>query len=153
MDQTTEHVINTITVTDPFAGADSFDVPRKLYGFTPYHIGRAHRPTILWLQDYNGDGMKAEFVLFDAETCSDLFTGLIGYSATQDRLIWYKVRVSGWEGLTETEWPEGLFAIKRSRDGAWRYRLAWPGTEPSRTCEVRYRLAEEAFDAFCPAEE
>jgi hypothetical protein len=152
VDQDAERVIDTIAITDPFTGEDAFDVPRKLYGDTPYHVGQAYRPRILRLQDHNRDGVKAEFVMFDAESCADLFTGLIGYSAKQDRLLWYNVRVSGWEGLTETNWPETLFAVRPSRDGLWRYRLAWPGEEPSRRCEVRYRPDLEDFEAVCLAE-
>jgi hypothetical protein len=45
-----------------------------------YVAARFGKPKIMLLKDYNGDGEALEFALFDAWTCSDLVTTLIGYS-------------------------------------------------------------------------
>jgi len=150
IDPVHRRVINTVNITEPVNGEDSFDVPRRLYSNGPYHVDHDHRPTILWLRDYNHDGVRTEFALFDRETCSDLFTALFGHSSRQDRVIQYRVRTSDPEGDGDIMWPEALFATSRRRDGVWRYELAWPpGDVPCRKCEARYRPADEAFDAVC----
>jgi len=149
IDPVDRRVVNTVAVTDPFSGSDAFDVPRKLYGHTPYHVGRDHEPTLLRLHDYNHDGTKNEFVLFDAESCSDMFTGLFGYSSRRDRVIQYRARISSPDWSGEAHWPETLFWISPKRDGVWRYGLSWPGTEPPLSCEARYRPEEELFEVRC----
>jgi hypothetical protein len=153
IDPVTHRLINTLNIVDPVSGADSFDVPRKLYEPSPYHVGRDHQVRLLWLQDMNGDGAKTEFELFDAMTCSDLFTALLGYSARQDRLIWYRVRVTGLGDAYETEWPETLFSKKPTRGGVLRYVLAWPGDEALRRCEAHYVPDLEAFETVCRTRE
>jgi len=151
VDPVARRTLNTVEIFEPFGGTDTFDVPRKLLMDGPYHRGHAGAPVILWLHDYNGDGKKFEFALFDAESCSDLFTALIGYSSRQDRLVWYSVRsrTVGLDAVPDVAWPETLFAARPLRPGVWRYRLAWPGDEPPRTCDARYVPTEDSFEEVC----
>jgi hypothetical protein len=154
VDPVARRLINTVAVSDPWNGADSLDLPRKLFSPGPYHRTRSGQPILLWLHDYNGDGRRAEFALFDALSCSDLFTALFGYDEDRDRLVWYSVhsRMAGSEQAEETSWPETLFAHKPTRPGVWRYRLAWPGDEPPRTCETRYVPSLKVFEEVCRME-
>jgi hypothetical protein len=98
---------------------------------------------LLWLRDYDGDGQAAEFALFDAVTCSLLFTTLIGYSQQLDRVIQYEIRGSWrspggkWE-RSASSWAIGLFATPPRRPGYWRYAWDAPGANHSEY-EVWYR--------------
>jgi hypothetical protein len=142
-------LINTVEIHEPFAETDTFDLPRQLPRRSPYHV-KDHGAVVLSLRDYNGDGIKAEFALFDAASCADLLTALLGYSSNRDALIWYPVksRLVDSTEVTEALWAETLFAAERTH-GIWRYRLAWPGTDPPRACEARYDTIREAFDEVC----
>jgi hypothetical protein len=153
IDSVGRRLINTVRILDP-SGVDSFDVPRELYSATPYHVGRHHKVKVLWLHDYNGDGAKSEFALFDAESCSDLFTALIGYSPRQDRLIWYPVhsRLAGSGETLAASWPETLFASKPTRLGHWHYVRGWPGDRAPQVCEADYLPSQESFEEVCHTE-
>src|SRR2546423_1003466 len=66
VDSSVPRVINTITIDDPYDGADVFDIPFKVLTPGPYRFDRrTRRPTILSIRDYNGDGKALEFALFD----------------------------------------------------------------------------------------
>src|SRR5215468_5546944 len=46
IDPTAGHLINTVNILDPATGADSFDVPRRLYSAGPYHVERDHQARV-----------------------------------------------------------------------------------------------------------
>src|SRR5262245_54447678 len=152
IDTNASRVLNTIAIDDPMTGDDSFDVPRILRGWSPYRV-RNGAPRLLHVADYNGDGERLEVAFFQAESCSLLFTALIGYSVAGDRLIHYPVRQyrpdPDVNQGAEATWPDQLFAVRPLRPGVWQYDLVAPGNYPSLTCITRYLPAEEAFEERC----
>jgi hypothetical protein len=154
VDSTSHSIINTLIIYEPWDNDDTFDVPFKFLTPGPYHhkvLSRATR--VLWLHDYNDDGKALEFALYDALTCSDMLTTLIGYSERQDKIIQYPINVT-YEGQGAGSqppvmyWAESLFLKKPIRRGFWRYTLAFPGG-PQEDWEVRYSSEDEAFYAHC----
>ena len=144
-------VINSVKV------ADSFDIPyaiRKGYYYQVHgnpgkdREGKAH---VLSLKDYNGDGRSLEFALFDAETCMGLMTALIGYSAAQDKVVQYpvKLEVRRDKGSTirVSGWCDYLFSEKPQSPGFWKYTIDYRGREGLlNKYEIRYNPAREMFE-------
>jgi len=153
VDTAKERIINTITIDDPWDGRDAFQIPYKVMTPGPYKFdAKTRTPTILFLKDYNGDGKALEFALFQALTCSDLLTTLIGYSEKHDRLLQYNVHVHYAKGDFDTTWPEHLFNTPPIRPRYWRYRLGFPPGPPDAPFEywtVQYIPEREAFEARC----
>ena len=151
VDTAAMRLINTVTITDPVTGVDSFDIPRKLGLPGPYHAAKGtRRPTVLWLNDYNGDGQAFELALFDSYSCSDLFTTLIGYSTQHDVVVNYPIRAAGCASEEcSGVWAEKLFATAPAPPGHWRYTLAWPGDDPPQECVTIYLPEAEAFQEDC----
>jgi hypothetical protein len=144
LDTTRGTLLSTVDVTDPVSSADSFDVPYLLGTGGPYRVEHPFGPPVLlWLRDYDGDGRAAEFALFDAVSCSLLFTTLIGYNPQEDRLIQYEIR-SSWRDTSgkvdayTSRWAIGLFAIPPRKPGYWKYTWDAPGANHSKF-QVWYR--------------
>ena len=153
VDTSTPRIINTIAIEDPYSGDDAFDIPFKVLTPGPYRFDpQTRRPTILALSDYNGDGKALEFALFEALSCSDLLTTLIGYSIKRDVLLQYPIRTKYDNDDFVTVWPEHLFATKPIRPRFWRYTLGYPPGPPDEPFEhwtVRYVPEREEFEARC----
>ena len=153
----TNRIINTIKISGPYEeGGDSFDLPYAIragfyYRVVPRPRDGEAKPTIMWLQDYNGDGKALEFALFDAEACMGLQTTLIGYSEKQDRVIQYPVSLEIVEGSkrsnTVSPWADYLFSKKPLSPGYWKYEIDYRGRAGSLDkWEVRYKPAKELFE-------
>lgn len=152
-------IINTVSITKDYEeGADYFDIPyaiRKGYQyFVPAQTksGVEVKPTIMRLQDYNGDGEALEFALFDAMACMGLETSLIGYSKSQDKVIQYPIGLEVVEGAkrskTTTKWVDYLFSKKSQRPGYWQFEIDYRGRGGTLDkWEVRYLPTEERFAA------
>jgi len=167
VDTATQKVINTIVIRDANdapttfmghvtgEGHDSLDVPYRAGSGGPYPVVAGGRAKILTLKDYNGDGDATELALFDAWSCSDLLTTLIGYSRRRDRVIQYPVRLRWNNGDSTKEvtsfWVEHLFSSKPERPGVWKYVSRYPGA--TETYEIRYVAADEAFVGTCRVSE
>jgi hypothetical protein len=154
VDQQTQKIINTINILN-FEGNDTFDIPYRLESGLYYHVagvpkGKEGKPSIMWLQDYNGDGHAWEFALFDAVACMGLPTTLIGYSEAQDRVIHYPVSltvIAGNQKSTTTAlWVDYLFSKPSKSPGLWKYAIDYRGRAGTlNTFEIRYRPEEEKF--------
>jgi hypothetical protein len=156
VDTATHTLLNTLDVPGPLEGVDDIDVPYRVMTPGPYHYSRLTRkPQIIRLRDYNGDGKALEFAIFDAESCSDLFTALFGYSERQDRVIRYEVHVKrrGVQTADFTnDWPQTVFALPPIRPGYWKFHLAFPPGPPEVPHEdwtVWYVAEKEMFEADC----
>jgi hypothetical protein len=162
----TNHVINTVKIneasyTDDEAtnedNAGTFDVPYAIRKGYYYHVAAPVRrtveakPTIMWLNDYNGDGKALEFALFDAPACMGLQTALIGYSEKRDRVIHYPIRLEVIEGGKQSQrnlfWADYLFTKEPIGAGYWKYEIDYTGRGGSLdSWEVRYNPATENFE-------
>jgi len=157
LNSVTNNVINTVNISKDYEdGEDQFDVPyaiRKGYYYRVDAITKPTaqaKPTLMWLRDYNGDGKRLEFALFDAQACMGLETTLIGYSEKQDRVIQYPVNLEIIEGSKHSNrvspWADYLFNQKPLRPGYWRYEVDYRGRAGSLDkWEVRYDAAHEQF--------
>jgi hypothetical protein len=143
----------TVPIVGPFETTDSFDVPYLLGREGPYRVrGRFGTPELLWLRDYNGDGLATEVAFFSAESGSDLLTTVVGYEPETERLRRYSFHVvaTGSDGATETyetEWLQGLFwfSLQPRRPPHWRFEADYPGG-PHESYDVHYNPSERRFD-------
>jgi hypothetical protein len=106
----------------------------------------------MWLKDYNGDGDKNEFALFDAQACMGLPTTLIGYSKREDKLLQYPIHLETLEeGKRSTRvqlWADYLFSKEPQSPGVWRYEVDYSGRGGFLyQHEVRYNKEKELFEA------
>ncbi len=158
VDTQTHRVINTVKIlSEDDAGGDQFDLPYNIRADLYYHVeGVAKesegKPTIMWLQDYNGDGKALEFALFDAQACMGLSTTLIGYSERQDKVVQYQTRLrmkdSKGKRSSKTEhWVDYLFSKKPSSPGSWKYEIDYRGRGGELAqYEVHYDKKSERFE-------
>jgi len=153
VDSGTNAVINTLKISEE--AEESFDLPyaiRKGYYYRVDSVKRGEaKPTIIWLRDYNGDGKPLEFAFFDAVACMGLRTTLIGYSAKQDRVIQYPIKLEVIEGKKRSSrtslWADYLFNQKPRRPGYWKYEIDYRGRAGTLDkWEVRYNAAQEQFE-------
>jgi hypothetical protein len=151
-------IVNTVKVSSIYEdNGDSFDLPYAIRKGNYYRVegpvreGVEARPTILWLNDYNGDGKALEFALFEAEACMGLQTTLIGYSEKQDRVIQYPIKLDVVEGSKHSTkmipWADYLFSKKPLRPGFWKYEIDYRGRAGSLDkWEVHYNAGRERFE-------
>ena len=131
----TGKILNTVDI-DAVDG-ENLDLPFAIRRGYYYRVapttksGVEGRPTIMWLDDYNGDGLALEFALFNAQACMGLDTTLIGYSKKQDRVIHYPIALRTSEGnqttLGTVYWADYLFSKKTQRAGFWKYDVDYRG--------------------------
>lgn len=131
LDTRKDSIINTIKVTDRPDAVDLFNIPYGIRGGLYYYVPGATettegKPVILYLYDYNGDGLPLEFAFFNAVSCSKLQTALLGYVQKDDRLIWYPIRlattINGENSSSEThQWANYLFSKLPIKPGHWKF--------------------------------
>jgi len=158
IDNTSNTIINTVEVKkEYFDGEDSFDIPYAILPGYYYQVegkpvrNKEAKARVLALRDYNGDGKALEFALFDALACMGLPTALIGYSAKQDKVIQYKIRLESKEGNKSSvnvfHWCDYLFSTKPQKTGYWKYDIDYRGRGGSlNKYEIRYNVTEEMFE-------
>ena len=158
VDTAARRVVNTVRVTQEYDGVeDEFDLPYSIRrGSRYYHVegvpeGKAGRPEIMRLRDYNGDGEALEFALFDAEACMGLQTSLFGYSLKRDRVIQYPLRVEETDGRAKgvrlRHWMDYLFAKEPVAPGRWKYEIDYRGRGGTLDRhEMRYNPKLERFE-------
>jgi hypothetical protein len=105
---------------------------------------------VLYLKDYNGDGRALEFALSSRACCNDLclFTSLVGYSRTSDRVIQYPVVTTytdtkGKVTVSTNYWCGTLFSKEPVAPGRWEYKEYAQGDYVS--CRARYDAQNEQF--------
>ncbi len=122
-----------------------------------YHVEgvaseREGKPTIMWLKDYNGDGLSVEFALFDARACMGLPTTLIGYSKRQDKVLEYEARINctdskGKRSTLTKHWVDYLFSEKPVSPGVWQYEINYRGRGGALAkYQIRYDRQTERFE-------
>jgi len=130
LDTGADTVINTLRIPEWRDGIDTFDIPFRIRGGLHYYAPAATeqtegKPVILYLYDYNGDGLALEFALFDAVGCTGLKTALIGYIPKRDSVVWYAVKLAVTRGVrTTTEiyrWTDYLFSKNPVAPGEWEF--------------------------------
>ncbi len=155
----TDQLINTVTVdSPPGSEGKTIDIPYSIRGGENcfYRVPGASgnkegKPKIINLVDLNGDGKALEFVLYNAENCNLLDTALFGYSARQDKVIQYPVKLSirdpKEKPVTELrKWVIHLFSSKPKKPGYFKYEVDLRGTlGPLDKFEVKYDAAHELF--------
>jgi hypothetical protein len=159
VDTAARRVVNTVRVTQEYdEGADEFDLPYSIRrGNRYYHVegvpeGKAGRPQIMYLRDYNGDGEALEFALYDAEACMGLATSLFGYSVKRDRVIQYPLHVEESDGGSKKSvrvryWMDYLFAKEPIEPGHWKYEIDYRGRGGTLDKhELRYNPRLERFE-------
>lgn len=158
VDTAARRVLNTVRVTEEYeGGADEFDLPYSIRrGSLYYHVegvpvGKAGKPEIMYLRDFNGDGEALEFTLYDAQACMGLATSLFGYSLKQDRVIQYPVRVEEVSGAAKSvhvrHWMDYLFAKESVTPGRWQYEIDYRGRGGTLDKhEFRYNPKLERFE-------
>jgi hypothetical protein len=105
---------------------------------------------VLYLKDYNGDGRALEFALSSRACCNDLclFTSLVGYSRTSDRVIQYPVVTThtdtkGKVTVSTNYWCGALFSKEPVAPGRWEYKEYAQGDYVS--CRASYDAQNEQF--------
>jgi hypothetical protein len=157
VDTAARRAVNTVRVTQEYSeGEDAFDVPYSIRRGGHYHVegvaeGKAGRPQLMWLRDYNGDGEALEFALFDAQACMGLQTALFGYSRKQDRVIQYPFHVETGDGVRKAQevrhWMDYLFAQEPLAPGRWKYEIDYRGRGGTLDRhEIRYNPTLERFE-------
>ena len=158
-------IVNTIEIKDGhFDDKDFFQLPYRIHQGAYYHVagvaaGQEGKPTLMWLNDYNGDGRALEFALFDALACMGLETTLIGYSRAQDKVIQYPIELTmvdvADERVTSLElWADYLFSEKPQRPGYWKYEIDYRGRGGTLDqYEIRYNQQAERFEGTLVSKE
>lgn len=149
IDRQSRKVINTVEIVEPVIGRDpddSFSLP-FLVGDAYYHVPRmpsknGGKPTILYMQDFTGDGAAAEFALFVYAACGIADTAVLGYDPKADRAVHYSVEVRTPDSDPEVKlWVGQIFATQASRPGLWDF--TW---NPGHGLEVTFH-EHVTFDA------
>jgi len=96
VDTAAHRIINTITVSE-----GDFDLPYRIESGLVYPVpgtpkGSEGKPQLITLQDVDGDGVAAEFGLYDATSCSGLDTYVYAYLQARDRIVQYPFLIHEW---------------------------------------------------------
>src|SRR5579863_9218516 len=130
IDSTNRKVLNTISILGPAFlrdPDDSFRLPFKV-GTYYYHVpgvdpnqsDKEGKPTLLYLRDFTGDGVAAEFVLFEYGACGIAGTSVFGYQKQLDQVVQYSVEVTSGKGKTEVvKWVDQIFGVPPIKPGQW----------------------------------
>lgn len=158
LDTEKDSIINTIKVADGSNGEDLFNIPYDIRGGLYYYVPGGTettegKPVILYLYDYNGDGLPLEFAFFNAVSCTKLQTGLLGYVQKIDRLIWYPIRfaiTTSDNTANEThQWMDYLFSKIPIKPGHWKYTIDYRDSGGTLdTYEVTYDQKRTRFSGW-----
>ena len=121
LDTKLKRIINTIEVQgyQIFKGHEGFfelpfsirnpDITDELAGLKYHATGGTDstdgKAVILYLDDYNGDGDKLEFALYDQMSCMLASSILYGYSKKQDKVVNYLTQYQVYETIYDNEQP------------------------------------------------
>lgn len=139
-------IINTVKVVTR-DGDDSFDVPYwiqsgYLYAVPGVARGKEGKPSIFALRDISGDGIAAEFALYDMPACAGPNTYVYGYHPKRDRLLHYPFELILEDGQRETYPSLNRFNQQKPiRPGRWDFRLVY---NSGAVCSYRLRFSAPA---------
>lgn len=104
------------------------------------------KPVLMKLADYNGDGRRHEFALFDSIACMGLETTLVGYSAKRDALLQYEIELKTSDGIGKTMWVDYMFGHKPDKRGVYKYQVDYRGRAGAlEKYLIRYDAGKEMF--------
>lgn len=123
-------VLDTIPIVEPAFVSDAGDSFRLPFLVTSdyYHVPRVNlqkegKPQLLFLRDFTGDGIAAEFVLFAYEACSIVSTSVFGYESESDYVVQYPIEVIEDNGNPtfddDDHWISQIFAEAPTTPGSW----------------------------------
>ena len=148
----TKTIIQTLEIqSDDNNEGNKLDLPYLIQNAYYYHVpkigkNKEGKPQILLLKDYNQDGKKYEFALFDAIACMGLETTLIGYSEKQDKVIQYQTELITKDSKKTQYWTDYLFTKKPNKQGVWQYEIDYRGRAGSLDkYEIHYDKERELF--------
>ena len=118
----------------------------------PYYVPHSDKdgkgkPVLLHLQDFTGEGVGGQFVLFD-HVASGIAAGSVqGYSVKSDSAVQYPIELllDNFKPVVQT-WANQVFESKQSRPGYWKF--TWEqghGDENWVDEEVRFDPARQLF--------
>jgi hypothetical protein len=122
-------LINTVNIEPYFrtSDQDEFRIPFRVSNYY-YHVPHPNSnnegiPQILFLRDFTGEGVAAQFVLFDYFHSGDGNpTSVYGYSPKLDRAVAYQVeRTEGNHRSDLVSWVPQVFATEPTRPGHWKF--------------------------------
>ena len=132
----------------------------KATGGTRNKSGKAE---IMYLDDYNGDGNKYEFPLFQQLNCMACFTTLIGYSQKQDIVIQYEIEYEllykdeneeDKSQMVKTNWIDHVFNHKIDKNGKLEFSIDYSGRGGSiEKYSLFYDQKTELFKGVCDTRE
>lgn len=155
LDLTNKRLINTIKIRGMYEGAGDkehgfpipFFVSNDFYYVPEVNKNKEGATEILHLQDFTGEGVAGQFVLFEYEVCSINLTTVLGYSRKSDRALQYRVETPNESGKPETTlWVAQVFGAKPIRPGHWDF--TWePGHGADGTVheQVSFDAAKQVF--------
>jgi len=132
-DPRSQRIINTIDIEVQNGPGEEkrIDLPYKIkrgyYTVPVLDEKKEGKPVLMSLKDYNNDGLRHEFALFDAVACMGLETTLIGYSKKQDKVIQYPIEIKTPEKTYYGMWADYLFGHKPNKKGVWQYKIDYRG--------------------------
>jgi hypothetical protein len=151
VDMSRQRIINTVHLDPP--DDPYLDLPlrirRGIY-WTAAFEGES-KPVIMRLRDVNGDGLAHEFTLYQEDSCSLVWGSLVGYSETQDRVIWYEVHLKVIDGdhvsYQLLHWVDGLYQKGGNERGGWSYPRSYPEQEPRQYAfDIHYDAELQRFE-------
>lgn len=180
LDEKNSKILNTVsfnayqyTIGDTTTIEQCFKIPfaignplyKSVIGGFKYHATGGDKNTdgisqILFMEDYNGDGKKLEFALYQQENCMLCNTTLFGYSVKKDSVINYDIQVQSRETVPgkngtrkdtsyagTTQWMEHLFCYKMDpATGSIEYDVDYRGRGGLYTrTKAKYDQAAEIF--------
>jgi hypothetical protein len=98
--------------------------PGNLYPtehFHSYFIDET--PIILNLIDFDGDGKRNEFVIFDAVDCMEIETLLAGYNQDEDKICIYPIHLKVNKKNGIGYWLDRFYIQKSTKRNEWNYTL------------------------------
>lgn len=147
----TKTIIQTLDIKSDDDNTNKIDLPYLIkhgYYYSVPKTGKNQegKPQILLLKDYNNDGKKHEFALFDAIACMGLETSLIGYSEKQDKLMQYQTELKTQQGTRTQYWTDYLFTQQANKQGIWQYEIDYRGRAGSLDkYDIHYDKQRELF--------
>jgi hypothetical protein len=126
----TMRVINSVAVS--YGEDDEFDLPYK--------------PELLALRDVDGDGVAAEFFLYDRPSCDVLDTYVFGYSTTKDHVAHYYFQLTDTDGKRVRRTSlRGFHLQKPTSLRHWNFKLANDSGDDA-AYDIRFIPERERFE-------
>ena len=130
VDTSKMRVINSVPVR--YEDDDYFDLPAKL--------------ELLTLRDIDGDGVAAEFILYDLHSCEERDTFVFGYNTEKDRVAHYYFQLTDTDGdrVRSASLP-GFHSQKPTSPRHWNFKVT-DDTGDERVYDIRFLPERQRFE-------